>query len=257
MSLSTDSRSVIVVGVIFLVALGSVVYLSYSGGGEDTGRPKGWVDGYTRGSVVELDSHRLPNLTNATIYNAYHLNAAERKSIIDCENMVPEELQTPRFLGSIPNITVTKGDNVSVPCVIENLGTFRMAWLKLHSQTILTIHNHIITKNMRIGLSIDLQSLETPCKKGKVETSITMYTLHITSVQENDGGFYMCQMNTDPMKGQWGYLKVLTPSPSPPPSSLEAAVVLSSHAAAEATKELIIEEQQHEDEEEKNSSDQK
>lgn len=35
-----------------------------------------------------------------------------------------------------------------------------------------------------------------------------MYTLHINSVTSSDDGYYLCQANTDPMKKQWGYLKV-------------------------------------------------
>jgi len=39
-----------------------------------------------------------------------------------------------------------------------------------------------------------------------------MYTLYINEVQENDEGHYMCQMNTDPMKGQWGFLRIGNPA---------------------------------------------
>lgn len=36
-----------------------------------------------------------------------------------------------------------------------------------------------------------------------------MWYLHIREVQEADRGFYMCQINTDPMKSQVGYLDVV------------------------------------------------
>lgn len=33
--------------------------------------------------------------------------------------------------------------------------------------------------------------------------------LHIREVRESDRGWYMCQINTDPMKSQIGYLDVV------------------------------------------------
>lgn len=39
-----------------------------------------------------------------------------------------DPLQGPRFLGSIPNVTVHRGQNVSLPCVVENLGKFRVGY---------------------------------------------------------------------------------------------------------------------------------
>lgn len=69
-----------------------------------------------------------------------------------------------------------------------------MAWLKVDTQTILTIHNHVITKNNRIGVSHSEQNI---------------WHLHIKEVRETDQGWYMCQINTDPMKSQIGYLNVV------------------------------------------------
>lgn len=64
----------------------------------------------------------------------------------------------------------------------------------MDTQTILTIHNHVITKNHRIGVTHSEQK--------------TWY-LHIREVRESDKGWYMCQINTDPMKSQVGYLNVV------------------------------------------------
>lgn len=64
----------------------------------------------------------------------------------------------------------------------------------MDTQTILTIANHVITKNQRIGVT---------------HTERKTWHLHIRDVIESDRGAYMCQINTDPMKSQTGYLNVV------------------------------------------------
>lgn len=71
---------------------------------------------------------------------------------------------------------------------------FQVAWLRVDTQTILTIANHVITKNHRIGVT---------------HTERKTWHLHIRDVTESDRGAYMCQINTDPMKSQTGYLDVV------------------------------------------------
>lgn len=63
---------------------------------------------------------------------------------------------------------------------------FQVAWLRVESKTILTIHHHIITRNYRIGLS---------------HSDDKHWNLHISDVQESDRGGYMCKYDTsDPIK---------------------------------------------------------
>ncbi|RZC37289.1 hypothetical protein BDFB_010990 [Asbolus verrucosus] len=69
-----------------------------------------------------------------------------------------------------------------------------VAWLRVDTQTILTIHSHVITKNHRIGVT---------------HSEHKTWYLHIKEVRESDRGWYMCQINTDPMKSQVGYLDVV------------------------------------------------
>ncbi|KAJ8674631.1 hypothetical protein QAD02_010417, partial [Eretmocerus hayati] len=71
-----------------------------------------------------------------------------------------------------------------------------VAWLRVDTQTILTIANHVITKNHRIGVT---------------HSELRTWYLHIKEVKETDRGWYMCQINTDPMKSQIGYLDVVVP----------------------------------------------
>ncbi|GIY29941.1 lachesin-like protein [Caerostris extrusa] len=75
-------------------------------------------------------------------------------------------------------------------------GFFQVAWIRVESQTILTIHKTIISRNYRITLN---------------HKDHRHYNLHITNVQEQDRGSYMCQINTVPMKKQIGYLDVVVP----------------------------------------------
>lgn len=71
---------------------------------------------------------------------------------------------------------------------------FQVAWLRVDTQTILTIHSHVITKNHRIAVT---------------HTEHRNWYLHIRDIRETDMGWYMCQINTDPMKSQVGFLNVV------------------------------------------------
>lgn len=73
-------------------------------------------------------------------------------------------------------------------------GILQIAWLRVDTQTILTIQNHVITKNHRMSI--------THAEK-------RAWILRIREVKESDKGWYMCQINTDPMKSQVGYLDVV------------------------------------------------
>ncbi|CAG9759248.1 unnamed protein product [Ceutorhynchus assimilis] len=68
--------------------------------------------------------------------------------------------------------------------------------MHFEQSAILTVHNHVITRNPRISVSHD-----------KHRT----WFLHISNVQEEDKGRYMCQINTVTAKTQFGYLHVVVP----------------------------------------------
>ena len=71
---------------------------------------------------------------------------------------------------------------------------FKVAWVRVDTQTILTIHHNIITRNQRVSLS---------------HHDHKQWQLHLNNVQESDRGWYMCQINTDPMRSERGYLEVV------------------------------------------------
>lgn len=93
-------------------------------------------------------------------------------------------------------MTIPMGREAVLTCVVANLSIYKVAWLRVDTQTILTIANHVITKNHRIGVT---------------HTERKTWHLHIRDVTESDRGAYMCQINTDPMKSQTGYLDVVVP----------------------------------------------
>lgn len=66
--------------------------------------------------------------------------------------------------------------------------------MRVDTQTILTIQNHVITKNHRVSVTYSERKT---------------WQLKIKDIKESDQGWYMCQINTDPMKSQVGYLDVV------------------------------------------------
>ncbi|XP_017834892.1 neogenin isoform X1 [Drosophila busckii] len=110
-------------------------------------------------------------------------------------NTIPEK-DLPKFGEPLQNVTVPVSREAVLQCVVDNLQTYKIAWLRVDTQTILTIQNHVITKNHRMSI--------THAEK-------RAWILRIRDVKESDKGWYMCQINTDPMKSQVGYLDVVVP----------------------------------------------
>lgn len=105
-------------------------------------------------------------------------------------------IDMPKFAEPITNVTVPVGREATIVCIVDDLGSYKVAWLRVDTQTILTIHNHVITKNHRIGVS---------------HSDHRTWHIHIKEVRESDKGWYMCQINTDPMKSQLGFLDIVVP----------------------------------------------
>ena len=86
------------------------------------------------------------------------------------------------------------GREAVLTCHVSHLGSYKVAWVRVDTQTILTIHNSIITRNQRVSLS---------------HREHKEWKLHIADVKEEDRGWYMCQVNTDPMVSTVGFLDVV------------------------------------------------
>ncbi|XP_022240439.1 lachesin-like [Limulus polyphemus] len=102
----------------------------------------------------------------------------------------------PEFAEPIPNVTVSIGRDVKLACVVENLGSYRIAWIHTDRYTLLTLQNRVITRNPRFSIA---------------HNGHRTWTLHITEVEERENGEYMCQINTSPMKSQSGFINVVVP----------------------------------------------
>ncbi|GBM22076.1 hypothetical protein AVEN_137384-1 [Araneus ventricosus] len=77
--------------------------------------------------------------------------------------------------------------------ILKLIFALEVAWIKMDTQTLLTIHKHVITRDKRI----------------RVTNNNLQWNLHISKVEEKDKGYYMCQINTEPMVSQLGYLDVM------------------------------------------------
>ncbi|XP_015920396.1 lachesin-like isoform X2 [Parasteatoda tepidariorum] len=109
--------------------------------------------------------------------------------------MISVVASQPEFTELIPNATVAIGRDAVLQCTVDNLENYKVAWIKMDTQTLLSIHKHVITRDKRI----------------KVTNNNLQWNLHISKVDEKDKGYYMCQINTEPMVSQLGYLDVMVP----------------------------------------------
>ncbi|EDS36051.1 lachesin [Culex quinquefasciatus] len=96
-------------------------------------------------------------------------------------------MDEPRFAQPIPNVTVAVGRDANLPCVVEHLGTYKVAWIHIDRQMILTIHRHVISRIPRYSVTYD---------------NSNTWLLHVNQAQQDDRGYYMCQVNTNPMISQ-------------------------------------------------------
>ncbi|KAG5683421.1 hypothetical protein PVAND_012704 [Polypedilum vanderplanki] len=102
----------------------------------------------------------------------------------------------PEFAEPIVNISVAIGRDATFTCHVKHLGGYRVGWVKADTKAIQAIHDHVITHNPRVTVS---------------HLDVNTWNLHIKAVTEEDRGGFMCQINTDPMKSQIGYLDVVIP----------------------------------------------
>ncbi|XP_045133787.1 lachesin-like isoform X2 [Portunus trituberculatus] len=104
--------------------------------------------------------------------------------------------EEPRFVEPIQNVTVAAGRDVKLSCVVDNLSTFKVAWIAFDKSAILTVQEHVITRNPRVNVTYD---------------GHRTWTLHLSRVNATDAGTYMCQVNTIVAKSQFGILNVVVP----------------------------------------------
>ena len=100
----------------------------------------------------------------------------------------------PRFLNTeMKNHTVRVGSEATFACIVEHLGSYKVAWLHSEKGT-LAVYPSVITHNDRISVKHDNRHA---------------YYLHLRDIQESDAGKYICQLNTDPAISIGGSLNVV------------------------------------------------
>ncbi|KAL5242060.1 hypothetical protein ACI65C_009469 [Semiaphis heraclei] len=102
----------------------------------------------------------------------------------------------PEFLNPMENVTVALGREAILVCSVKNIGEHKVGWLKAEDQTILSLHERVVTENRRIDIDVD---------------NNTYWRLKIRQLQRSDKGCYMCQINTHVMKKQIGCVDVKVP----------------------------------------------
>ncbi|KAH8040380.1 hypothetical protein HPB51_010160 [Rhipicephalus microplus] len=145
-------------------------------------------------STKRQDSLIFRFLPDNTVLQA--LTELTQRSLIPLTSVVQASTSRPRFLSGIKNVTVAQGREATLECHIENLGKNKVAWIKMDTETLLTYHRHIIVGEPRLRVS---------------DNNERHWQLHIRNVQPSDKGFYMCQINTEPMITEVGFLDVLVP----------------------------------------------
>ncbi|XP_042229137.1 lachesin-like [Homarus americanus] len=102
----------------------------------------------------------------------------------------------PDFGDEINNVTVPLGREAILSCIVDNLGEYKVGWMRADTQTILSLHKKVVTHNTRISVT---------------HSEPRTWNLHIRMVKEDDRGCYMCQINTAVMKKTVGCVDVHVP----------------------------------------------
>ncbi|CAL4114683.1 unnamed protein product, partial [Meganyctiphanes norvegica] len=106
----------------------------------------------------------------------------------------PGVCDKPKFLEPIPNVNITAGRSVSLPCLVDHVGDNQVLWMHIDRQMLLSIDNNSVTLIPRFRVS---------------HPDSRTWTLHIENVTPDDTGYYVCQVNMVPMINQVGFLQVV------------------------------------------------
>ncbi|KAI9554461.1 hypothetical protein GHT06_019734 [Daphnia sinensis] len=118
-----------------------------------------------------------------------------------------EEERWSMFVGQMPNVTVSTGREAVFTCIIDNVYNFKVAFLRVDTQTILAIDDTVITRSARVTVRHSIDKDER-LSTGQRKT----WQLYLKDVTPSDAGGYMCQLNNfEPMVSQVAYLHVTVP----------------------------------------------
>ncbi|KAH9521236.1 hypothetical protein DERF_004910 [Dermatophagoides farinae] len=122
----------------------------------------------------------------------------------------------PEFISQISNQTIALGRDVVFECTVNHLGSYKIAWLKIETldntdddndgdggggknfptiePELISIQTQLITKDQRFRVANNNQK---------------QWFLYIKQVKSIDKGWYMCQINTEPLISQAAFLDIL------------------------------------------------
>ncbi len=92
----------------------------------------------------------------------------------------------PTLWSNYPNSTAIEGLNVVLECSVGNQGDYRIAWIFVPTEQILTISTHVITHDQRFSVAKETQE------------DVTKWSLTIRHATFSDEGGYRCLLNTNP-----------------------------------------------------------
>ncbi|XP_029680941.1 roundabout homolog 2-like [Formica exsecta] len=131
-----------------------------------------------------MERNATQNALFCLSFIVFDIRRVETRKLI-ASQITPEVL--PEFLAPLENHTVIQGRDVFFTCVVNHLQSYKVAWIKSDSRAILAIHTHLVAHNNRLSVT---------------HNGHNTWKLHVSNVQKNDSGTYMCQVNTDPMRSQ-------------------------------------------------------
>ncbi|XP_076676384.1 lachesin isoform X2 [Andrena cerasifolii] len=115
----------------------------------------------------------------------------------------------PSFAAPIGNVTAAIGKEAILPCTIRKLGNYKVGWLRMEDQTILSMGQRTVTHSPRFLVTLENAKAKNQSQSREEEEATSR--LHIRQLREADRGCYMCQLNTKPMLSQLGCVDVLVP----------------------------------------------
>ncbi|KAK8760877.1 hypothetical protein V5799_027856, partial [Amblyomma americanum] len=99
--------------------------------------------------------------------------------------------------GVAQNVTATVGGKVHLKCRLNDLGRYKIAWIRIDDSTVLSLGSSVILNDSRFSVKSDGGGY---------------YALHIERTGYEDSGLYACQVNTNPVKTEYTALEVTGPS---------------------------------------------
>ncbi|KAL2711801.1 lachesin isoform X2, partial [Vespula squamosa] len=131
-----------------------------------------------------------------------HHRIARDVSLVDNYNDDP---RFPRFAEEIQNVTVSVGRDALLACIVDNLQTYKTVF------TNESLRRNVFSGGLGTGrYSNDI--VDPPkCDYPEPTDLSIVQRPSLVKTQESDRGWYMCQVNTDPMRYRQGYVQVVVP----------------------------------------------